>query len=124
MANFKRWFDVADAEASALMKALPAPLRERLSGVAVTLSGHPVADEVIEDGDEEELLGLFVGAPLCEAGADAELSPEIRLFVENIYDAAEGDEAAFRHEVRKTLLHEIGHYLGLDEDALELRGLG
>ena len=120
----KRWFDLADAEASALMKALPAPLRERLSGVSVTLSGHPEGDEVIEDGDEECLLGLFVGAPLCEEGANTELSPEIRLFVENILDEADGDETAFRREVRKTLLHEVGHYLGLDEDALELRGLG
>ena len=115
--------EIADAEASALMRSLPASLRDRLAGVAVTFSGHPEADEVVEDGDEENLLGLFIGVPLCEEGAEVEVSPEIRLFVENIRDEADGDETAFRHEVRTTLLHEIGHYLGLDEDGLELRGL-
>ena len=106
-----------------MMKALPASLRDKLSKISVTLSGRPEADEVIEEGDEENLLGLFIGAALCEEVADSELSPEIRLFVENIRDEANGDETVFRQEVRTTLLHEIGHYLGLDEDGVELRGL-
>ena len=121
--NNKRWFDLADAEASALMAALPAPLRDRLSDVSVSLADRPSASDIIEDGDENDLLGLFIGASLGEEGADDELPPEIRLFVENIRDEANGDEAVFRREVRTTLLHEIGHYLGLDEDSLELRGL-
>ena len=121
--NRERWLDLADAEAAALMAALPAPLRDRLRGVSVTLAGRPSANDILEDGDAEDLLGLFIGAALGEEGADDELSPEIRLFVENIRDEAGGDETAFRREVRDTLLHEIGHYLGLDEDALDLRGL-
>jgi len=122
-ANLKRWFDLADAEASALMEALPAPLRDRLAAVSITFSDRPSASEIIEDGDEENLLGLFIGPALCEEPADTELSPEIRLFVENLRDEVDSDETAFCHEVRTTLLHEIGHYLGLDEDSLELRGL-
>ena len=106
-----------------MVGALPAPLRDRLSGVSVTFSGRPSASEIIEDGDDENLLGLFIGCPVGEEGADAEVSPEIRLFVENIRDEAGGDEVVFRQEVRTTLLHEIGHYLGLDEDDLDLRGL-
>jgi len=124
MSDLKRWFDLADAEASALLDALPAPLRERLSGVSITFSDHPSESDIIEDGDEESLLGLFIGAALSEEPADTELSPEIRLFVENIRDEVNGDETDFCHEVRITLLHEIGHYLGLDEDSLEFRGLG
>jgi predicted Zn-dependent protease with MMP-like domain len=34
-----------------------------------------------------------------------------------------GDEGYFRDEVRTTFLHELGHYLGLDEDELAVRGL-
>jgi len=119
----RRWIEIANAEAVALMKALPAPVRDKLSKVSITFSGRPETNEVIEDGDEDNLLGLFIGIPFGEEGADSELSPEIRLFVENIRDEANGDETAFREEVRTTLLHEIGHYLGLDEDGLELRGL-
>jgi predicted Zn-dependent protease with MMP-like domain len=43
--------------------------------------------------------------------------------LENLRDFAEGDEVIFREEVRTTFLHELGHYLGLDEDELTERGL-
>ena len=124
----RRWFEIAEAEAVALMGALPAPLREKLTRVAstmlsITFSGRPDTHDILEDGDEDDLLGLFIGVPFGDEGADSELSPEIRLFVENIRDDVNGDETAFRNELRTTLLHEIGHYLGLDEDGLELRGL-
>lgn len=81
-------------------------------------------DEQSEEGDDENLLGLFVGASLGEAADDLEPLPgAIRLFVENIRDEAEDDPVRFRQEVRDTLLHELGHYLGLDEDGLAARGL-
>ena len=111
--DIKQWFDIAYAEASALIKSLPAPLRDRLSRISITFSGRPDKCEAVEDGDEYNLLGLFTGSPLCEGDADFELSPEIRIFVENIRDEVNGDKTEFRHEVRTTLLHEIGHYLGL-----------
>ena len=47
----------------------------------------------------------------------------IRLWLGNILDYAGGDPAIFREEIRTTLLHEIGHVLGWDEDDLEARGL-
>ena len=118
-----RWLDLAEAEANALMRALPVAVRDKLSGVSITVSRRPSADELLEDGDSEDLLGLFVGAPISEEFDDSGLPPSIRLFADNILDSAEGDAEAFKLEVRKTLLHEIGHYLGLDEDGLELRGL-
>ena len=51
------------------------------------------------------------------------MPPQIILFLENLWDFAEGDESVFREEVATTLLHELGHYLGLDEDELTDRGL-
>ena len=51
------------------------------------------------------------------------LPPQIILFLENLWDFAEGDEEIFRDEVHTTFLHELGHYLGLDEDELTERGL-
>ena len=51
------------------------------------------------------------------------LPPQIILFIDNLWDMAEGDENVFRDEVRTTVLHEIGHYFGLDEADLEDRGL-
>ena len=48
----------------------------------------------------------------------------ILLFLENLWDFAGEDEEIFRQEVRTTYLHELGHYLGLEEIDLEERGLG
>jgi len=43
--------------------------------------------------------------------------------LESLWDAAEQDEDTFCEEVRATYLHELGHFLGLDEDDLIDRGL-
>ncbi len=51
------------------------------------------------------------------------LPPQIILFLENLWDLAEADQEIFRDEVHTTYLHELGHYLGLDEDDLFDRGL-
>ena len=118
------WYALADDEACAVRAELPAILREKLSGLVVTLDPQPSPDEELQEGDREALLGLFAGPSFGEEQDSSEaLPPAIRLFVENLRAEAEDDPARFRQEVRTTLLHEIGHYLGLDEDALSERGL-
>ncbi len=118
------WYALADQEACAVLAALPPDIRAQVAGLAVTLDPFPRPDEEIEEGDDEELLGLFVGPSFSVALETADPLPSaIRLFVENLRDEAEDDPARFRQEVRTTLLHEIGHYLGLDEDGLAERGL-
>ena len=51
------------------------------------------------------------------------MPPQVILFLENIWELAEGDEEIFCDEIRKTFLHELGHYFGLDEADLTQRGL-
>ena len=77
---------------------------------------------LIDEGYDSDLLGLFVGAPLSEPD-ECSLPPQIILFIENIWDFAEQDDAIFQAEVRTTYLHELGHYLGLDEIDLKDRSL-
>lgn len=73
---------------------------------------------------EPDTLGLFMGPSRAEAGeSHGQVSSHIVLFLHNLWDMTEGDPDAFAEEVRITLLHELGHYLGLDEDDLEWRGL-
>jgi predicted Zn-dependent protease with MMP-like domain len=118
------WYKLADQEVAAVCAALPADLRDCLAGLSITLEPRPVPDEQSEEGDDENLLGLFVGASFAEAADDLEPLPgAIRLYVENIRDETGDNVARFRQEVRDTLLHELGHYLGLDEDGLAARGL-
>ena len=119
--DWKRLCAVAAAEVEATLAALPKPLRERAGKLPVTFERRPNAD-LQADGIEPDTLGLFTGAEFVEEG-NIPLPPQIILFLENLRDFAEGDEVIFREEVRTTFLHELGHYLGLDEDELTERGL-
>lgn len=72
-----------------------------------------------------ELLGCFSGEPLPARStlqAWGAMPTTIVLFRRNLQRIAQ-DEAAVREELRVTLLHEIGHFLGLDEEDLAERGL-
>ena len=112
---------LADDEVGAVLSALPADVRVRAETLPVTLEGWP-DDALVADGVEDDTLGLFVGGDLADPGDDP-LPPSILLFLENIWEFAENDETVFREEVRRTYLHELGHYLGLDEMDLEQRDL-
>ena len=119
--NREKLCAVASEEVEATILALPKPLRERAAKLPVTFEWQPNRDLQAE-GIEPDTLGLFTGAELAEEG-NVPLPTQIILFLENLWDFAEGDEVIFRKEVRTTLLHELGHYLGLDEDELTERGL-
>jgi predicted Zn-dependent protease with MMP-like domain len=118
------WEDLcalAEREVVRLTAGLPRPLRERAESVPVLLEPQP-SEEMQETGIEADTLGLFMGSEWAEAGADP-LPPQIILYLENLLELAEMDEQRFRDEIRTTFLHELGHFLGLDEAGLEARGL-
>lgn len=122
-AHWKKLQAIAQAEVESTLAALPAPVRQRAAPLPVSYEAHP-PPEILEEGYDPDLLGLFVGPALGEGEGDASpLPPQIILFLENIWDMAEGDEEFYREEIRTTYLHELGHYLGLDEIDLEERGL-
>jgi predicted Zn-dependent protease with MMP-like domain len=120
-ANWKKLQVLALAEVETTLAALPKPLRERAEKLPVTFERQPNAG-LQTDGIEPDTLGLFTGPEFADEG-NVPLPPQIILFLENIWDFAEGDEEIFRDEVHTTFLHELGHYLGLDEDELTERGL-
>ena len=112
---------LALAEVEATLEALPKPLRERAEKLPVTFERQPNAG-LQADGIEADTLGLFTGPEFSDE-ENVPMPPQIILFLENIWDFAEGDDEIFRDEVHTTFLHELGHYLGLDEDELTERGL-
>jgi predicted Zn-dependent protease with MMP-like domain len=110
-------------EIEGTLEALPGPLREKARALPVTFEHIPNAG-LQEDGIADDTLGLFVGPDFADEGNSLEpLPPQIILFLDNIWAFAEGDEGIFLEEVHTTYLHELGHYLGLDEDDLFDRGL-
>jgi len=102
---------------------LPAELRAASEPV-VTLYQDAPDQTVLDQGFEPDLLGLFEGASRLEADpASSDPPPRIILYLQNLWDLAEGDPDIFSDEVRTTYLHELGHFLGFDEDDLTLRNL-
>jgi predicted Zn-dependent protease with MMP-like domain len=121
--DWERLTALAREEVAVTLAALPEPLRERAQALPVTFERRPNAAHR-RDGIEPDTLGLFIGPEFAyEETTALPLPPQIILFLENIWDLAEADEEIFCQEVHTTYLHELGHYLGLDEDDLFDRGL-
>ena len=114
----------AGREVGALRRKLSPEVARYADAIPVVCFPCPTREMTEDEGLEPDLLGLFVGPALDEAeGLDDPLPPEILLFLENLWDYAGEDPEIFREEVRRTYLHELGHYLGLEEDDMVARDL-
>ena len=117
-----RLAEVAVATIAEVQKKLPVEIREIARALAVHCEATP--DETVRaEGFPSDILGLFEGPAHGEEPSEHPLPPRIILYLENLWDYADEDPGAFREEVRLTYLHELGHYLGWDEDAVAARGL-
>lgn len=120
--TFEKLRTLAENEVEKILKELPEPLR-KAADLPVILEALPSAQDISE-GLDADLLGLFVGSSLAEASGVEGEAPHVILYLQNLWDEADGELEAFYEEVRITLLHELGHYLDLNEEDLEERGLG
>jgi len=112
----------ADA-VGAVQRQLPPDIRALARGVAVHYERAPAPD-VLAEGFEPDILGLFTGTPHGEELAqDNPAPPQILLYLDSLWDFAGEEADTFRDEVRLTYLHELGHFLGWDEDDIAARGL-
>jgi len=117
-----------EAVVTEAIAACPDSVRDALANVPVILEELPT-DEVCNSFDPPrspiDLVGLFSGPTLAEMGTDAvwtQALPAITLYRKNLQRVAR-DRTQLLDEVRVTLVHEIGHFLGLSEEDLEDRGL-
>ena len=75
--------------------------------------------------DEPTLLGLFEGIPLTEQHSNhSGFLPDAVFVYKDALEAMCSDEEDLRHEVKVTVLHEVGHYFGLEEHELHELGWG
>jgi predicted Zn-dependent protease with MMP-like domain len=112
---------------------LPPQFARHLEEVPVEIKTRPSRKMLRSLGmeDDELLLGLYHGRALTDrsveysAGRPGEGSPldVIYVFQEDI-ELVSDSEADLLREVRTTVLHEIGHHFGLDEDELDRLGYG
>ena len=106
---------------------IPEKFLRRLENVAIVIADEPTKAQLKENQVEagNTLLGLYEGIPLVKRGdyyGTGEVLPDkITIFKNPILAHAGSDEAALRELVRDTVWHEIAHYFGYDDLAIEHR---
>ena len=109
-----------------MLDELPEEFRDHLHNVEIVVQKRPSKNQLAEmdlDSHEEVLYGLYEGVPLPDRSAlDPPILPDkITLFSEPLLtDFPDPDE--LREQIRLTVIHEIGHYFGLDDDEIEKLG--
>jgi len=103
------------------LESLPEEFRVRIANVEVVIVDSPTAEDLEEAGlsPEDTLFGLYQGTPLPERGIEAPpLFPDrITIFQGPLEEWCES-EAEIREEVRTTVIHEVAHHFGIEEDRL------
>jgi predicted Zn-dependent protease with MMP-like domain len=113
--------------ALAAIRGLPAEFRQHAEECAISIEPRP-SPEVLEKLDipeGEQLFGYYEGVALVDRHLDdlPGPPPRIILYHRPLMAACDSEEELER-EIRTTVLHEIGHHLGIDEDRLEELGYG
>jgi predicted Zn-dependent protease with MMP-like domain len=117
-----RPFEALVAEALA---GIPEPFRSALDEVAIVIDDEPTPEQRRAEGlaPDETLYGLYEGVPRTEWGADwAPVPNKITLFRLPL-EADFPDPVELAREVRLTVVHELAHHLGIDDDRLRELGV-
>lgn len=109
-----------------MLDSLPAEFRRNLHNVVVLVENRPKRSQfkaMALDPHQDTLYGLYEGTPLSERSLldPPPLPDKITIFAEPLLRDFP-DPAELRRQIRITVLHEIAHYFGIDEDAIEKLG--
>lgn len=103
---------------------LPTQIHEMLDNVQIVIEDQPDQSQLERRfpsvvGDESVLLGLYEGVPLTErSGSDGfQLPDKITLFRIPL-ERATSNQAELAHQIQVTVVHELAHHFGLDEDRI------
>ena len=103
------------------LDSLPEEFRIRIQNVAILVEDFPANQQPSKLGQRRQLLlGIFHGVPATKRSVfNLPTGPDhIVLYQKNI-EAVCSNEAEVRHQVRQTLIHELGHYFGMTEEQLK-----
>ena len=100
---------------------LPQEFAQLLDNVAIVVEEEPSDDDLdaLDDDSDDELLGIYRGVSRAERSYDMlpTLPDQIAIFRGPILRVARSRRDAI-DEIRETVIHELGHYFGLDDDEM------
>ena len=110
---------VADA-----LDSLPEEIVQLMENVEVVVEDEPPAESLASLGRGATLLGEYQGFPLTDRARYENALPDKISIFKGPIERLSSDPADIKEQVRKTVIHEIGHHFGLDETRLEELGWG
>jgi predicted Zn-dependent protease with MMP-like domain len=108
------------------IESLPEEVLGWLDNVAIVVGGWPTPEQLAQSGLRPGalLFGLYVGVPKIQRGFTyGEIVPDKIVIFQGPIERVYRTPAQIREQVRKTVLHEIGHHFGLDEGDLRAAGV-
>ena len=108
------------------LDTLPGEIRIRMENVTVVVEEEPTDDQIEHAGLDpagDTLFGFYEGSPLSERSHDfAMVLPDrITLFYRPLIETFRCP-SEIREQIRRTVVHEVAHFLGLDDDEIERLG--
>jgi predicted Zn-dependent protease with MMP-like domain len=108
------------------LDTLPGEVRIRMENVTVFVRDEPSDEQIADAGLDparDVIFGLYEGLPLDERTHDygMALPDRITLFYRPLVESFRGP-VEIREEIRRTIVHEVAHFIGLDDDDIEGRG--
>jgi predicted Zn-dependent protease with MMP-like domain len=108
------------------LRDVPEPFRGRLRDVDIVVKTRPTRDDLHDAGlhPHESMYGFYRGVPLTQRDSGYNLVPPdiIDIYQEPLEEDFPEEDDLLR-EIRTTVLHELAHYFGIDDDRLEELGL-
>lgn len=112
-----------EGHAEHVLAKLPEPFRARLENVPILITPMP-SEDAVQTGLDPKTLGLFEGPTDAQkSDQDVPVPSRIVLFWWNLLTEFGDEEDDLVEEIKVTLLHEVGHFFGLDEDEVAQLGL-
>ena len=121
--DWKEYEGLVVEAAEDVLASLPSPFKERLQDVPILIEDRP-SEAVVREGFDPRALGLFEGRTdeQVQNNEIADQPTRIVLYAATLISACE-DEDELQEQVAITLLHEMGHYYGLEEEDMGRLGL-
>jgi predicted Zn-dependent protease with MMP-like domain len=114
--------DAFERAVSGALATIPRRFRDAMTNIAIVVEEEPSPDllEEMEIEPPDTLFGLYQGIPLTERRWDYGNSlPDRILIFQGPHEREAEDEDDLIISIGETLIHEIGHYFGMSEEAIE-----
>jgi predicted Zn-dependent protease with MMP-like domain len=109
------------------LRDIPPPFKRHLKEVDIVVKRRPSAEDLREAGlaPGESMYGFYHGIPLTERHSSYGMTvPDVIYIYQEPLEDDFATEGALVDEIRTTVLHEVGHFFGIDDDRLEELGRG